>query len=173
MGFGKKLEFDKGIYQILLFGDILKGNCNFYMEHLAEIWGVTNSGFKSNLISCNFKNEFFFFFFLASSIVQLPSTFSNSTVFRLISLSLNQCLTFTLFLTFYTIPYSLFFAFILTALEFIPWCQTQTWSDWSTPQKSCFWKEQNHLKHLQTQAKLLRHAIYSTKWIVEIWAHGT
>ena len=43
--------------------------------------------------------------------------------------TLNQCLTFTLFLTFYTIPYSLFFAFILTAFEFIPWCQTQTWSD--------------------------------------------
>ena len=75
------------------------------------------------------RMSFFFFFFLASSIVQLPSTFSNSTVFRLISLSLNQCLTFTLFLTFYTIPYSLFFAFILTALDFIPWCQTQTWSD--------------------------------------------
>ena len=51
-------------------------------------------------------NSFSVFFFLASSIVQLTSIFSNSTVFRLISLSLNQCLTFTLFLY-----HSVFFVF--------------------------------------------------------------
>ena len=95
------------------------------------------------------STHYVIFSLLVSLIIQPPSNFGNFTIFGLITLSLS--LRFLLSLCIYTIPDFFFLRFYPVALEFytfITWCQTQTWYDQTTPQNSCFCKQQNHLWYI-------------------------
>ena len=104
-GFGEKPELDEGIYQILLFGDLLKGNCKFPRAIFS--WNLGSQIWTSK------SRDFTFAWVLDSLIIRPPSTFGNFTIFELSNLSFS-------FLFFHSafIPYRTLFSF----LRFYPGC---------------------------------------------------
>ena len=81
----------------------------------------------------------------------------NSTSFKLwqfynlrinYSLSLSSFLAFTLYLYHSGLFFLRFYPVALEFYTFITWCQTQTWYDKTSPQNSCFCKQQNHLWYI-------------------------